>query len=108
MHRENDTVTLDPYALCESQLNGKPVLASKVEVGLAFFKGPQRCAGAVAFGPCLLRYDPACAVANPLLDKQKAAYKVDISPTTIGGVFTEIFTPAGGISPGNADRVLIK
>lgn len=41
------------------------------------------------------------------LAAQKAAYKVDIAPATIGGVYTEIFTPALGISPGNADRILI-
>jgi acetyl esterase/lipase len=46
-------------------------------------------------------------IAKPLRDKQKLAYKVDIAPAAIGGVYTEIFTPVSGILPGNADRVLI-
>ena len=34
-------------------------------------------------------------------------YKVIISPETIGGVYTEVFTPEEGISPQNQQRVLI-
>lgn len=45
--------------------------------------------------------------AIPLAEKQKAAYRVDIVPAMIGGVYSEIFTPASGILPGNSDRVLI-
>lgn len=43
----------------------------------------------------------------PRLAKQKAAYKVDVAPATIGGVYTEIFTPAAGVLPSTADRILI-
>lgn len=43
----------------------------------------------------------------PALLAQKAAYMVDIASATIGGVYTETFTPADGILPSNADRVLI-
>jgi len=46
-------------------------------------------------------------IAKPLVANQKAAYKVDIAPATIGGVYTEVFTPVSGILPSNMDRVLI-
>jgi monoterpene epsilon-lactone hydrolase len=44
---------------------------------------------------------------QPLLEKQTAAYGVDITPGKIAGIYTETFTPKAGISPANADRVLI-
>ncbi|MDC0003464.1 alpha/beta hydrolase [Porticoccaceae bacterium] len=36
-----------------------------------------------------------------------AKYDVDMKPMTIGGVYSEVFTPAAGISPENKNRVLI-
>jgi epsilon-lactone hydrolase len=43
----------------------------------------------------------------PLIEKQNLRYQVDIQPKTIDGVYTEIFTPAGGIPEKNRDRILI-
>ncbi len=37
----------------------------------------------------------------------EAKYAVDIKPQTIGGVYTEVFTPKAGIAKQNKDRVLI-
>lgn len=54
-----------------------------------------------------LRAWDRAANTEPLLAKQKAAFRVDIVPATIGGVYTETFTPKDGILPGNAERVLI-
>ena len=43
----------------------------------------------------------------PLLAKQKARYDVRIESDTIGGIYAEVFTPAGGVSRQNQGRVLI-
>jgi len=43
----------------------------------------------------------------PALARQKAAYPVEITHKTIGGVGVDIVTPKGGIAPRNKDRVLI-
>ncbi len=43
----------------------------------------------------------------PLVAKQNARYKVDSQPEMIGGVYTEVFTPRGGESEWNRNRVLI-
>jgi monoterpene epsilon-lactone hydrolase len=43
----------------------------------------------------------------PLVAKQNARYSVIGHPQTIGGVYTEIFTPKSGESPENKNRVLI-
>jgi epsilon-lactone hydrolase len=44
---------------------------------------------------------------NPRLAKQRAAFQVNVTGGTIAGVMTEVFVPAGGISPNNRHRVLI-
>lgn len=46
---------------------------------------------------------------QPMLRKQQARWSslVDIEPREIAGVYTEIFTPKGGIAPANKHRVLI-
>jgi acetyl esterase/lipase len=43
----------------------------------------------------------------PSIAKLKARYDVEVSEQTIGGVFTQVFTPKAGIDPRNAHRVLI-
>jgi epsilon-lactone hydrolase len=43
----------------------------------------------------------------PLIQKQNSRYSVHIKPATIGGIYTEIFTPAEGVSPQNDRRILI-
>lgn len=42
-----------------------------------------------------------------LVEKQQARYSVETSSQTIGGVYTEIFVPTGGVAAANAHRVLI-
>jgi acetyl esterase/lipase len=48
---------------------------------------------------------------GPLFEKSiaklKARYPVKIEPKTIGGIYTEVVTPAAGIAPENKNRVLI-
>src|SRR5271155_1746991 len=44
---------------------------------------------------------------GPLIDKQNARYPVTMTTDTIGGVYTQIFTPKLGIAPKNKNRVLI-
>jgi pimeloyl-ACP methyl ester carboxylesterase len=43
----------------------------------------------------------------PLLAKALAAFPVDIESWIVDGVYSDVLTPKGGISPGNRDRVLI-
>jgi acetyl esterase/lipase len=43
----------------------------------------------------------------PLIAKQNARYQVESHPETIGGVYTEVFTPRAGVSARNENRVLI-
>jgi len=43
----------------------------------------------------------------PLYQKLRAQYPVTVTPQTIGGVYTEVFTPADGIAEKNSRRVLI-
>lgn len=45
---------------------------------------------------------------EPRIEEALAAYPVDIVESPIGGVFTETITPAGGVPPENAGRVLIE
>ena len=47
------------------------------------------------------------AVNLPMVAKQSARYAVTREPRTIGGVYTEVFTPNDGVSPKNKKRVLI-
>jgi len=42
-----------------------------------------------------------------LIAKHRRRYSVEIEPATIGGVYTEVITPAEGISARNRNRVLI-
>ena len=42
-----------------------------------------------------------------LYKNMTSRYDVDVQSTDIGGVKVEVFTPSGGISPKNKDRVLI-
>lgn len=44
---------------------------------------------------------------QPMAAEMRARYKVDIQPRALGGVNTEVIMPAQGVSPENADRVLI-
>jgi monoterpene epsilon-lactone hydrolase len=41
------------------------------------------------------------------VERTKALYSVESTPTTIGGVYTDVITPKDGIAPGNRNRVLI-
>lgn len=41
------------------------------------------------------------------LEPMRQRYAVDISEERIGGVVVDVVTPAGGVSPANADRLLI-
>ncbi|MXO59954.1 alpha/beta hydrolase fold domain-containing protein [Altererythrobacter salegens] len=41
------------------------------------------------------------------LAPMRERYAVDVAEETIGGIVTDVVTPAGGIAPENADRVLI-
>jgi acetyl esterase/lipase len=43
----------------------------------------------------------------PLIAKQNARYAVSVEQRQIGGVYTEVFTPAEGVAPQNRTRVLI-
>ena len=44
----------------------------------------------------------------PVIARMRALWPVTITPTTIGGVYTEVVTPAGGPAPANRRRVLIE
>lgn len=41
------------------------------------------------------------------LEPMRKRYKVDIAEQRIGGIITDVVTPAGGIAPENRDRILI-
>ena len=43
----------------------------------------------------------------PLVEKQRGRYDVEWQPNTIAGVYTEVFTPKGGIPRDNRDLVLL-
>jgi epsilon-lactone hydrolase len=43
----------------------------------------------------------------PFYQKLRAQYPVTLTPQTIGGVYTEVFTPANGVAEKNPQRVLI-
>lgn len=43
----------------------------------------------------------------PFYQKLRGQYPVTLTPHTIGGVYTEVFTPAGGMAETNPQRVLI-
>lgn len=43
----------------------------------------------------------------PSLEKQRARYPVTMTEERIGGVFVQVFTPTGGVSEKNRERVLI-
>ncbi len=43
----------------------------------------------------------------PIIARQNAQFKVTMTPRTIGGVYTEVFTPDAGVSAKNRNRVLI-
>ena len=44
---------------------------------------------------------------SPLYQAVRSRYHTDMTAQTLGGVYTEIFTPAEGIAPRNRSRVLI-
>jgi acetyl esterase/lipase len=44
---------------------------------------------------------------TPIYQEMRKRYRVEITTQKIGGVSTEVFTPAQGIAPKNAQRVLI-
>lgn len=44
---------------------------------------------------------------GPLVAKQYAAFPVTMEVQTIGGVYTQVFTPKDGVAPKNAHRVLV-
>ncbi len=44
---------------------------------------------------------------RPVVEKLRSVFLVKITPEKIGGVQTDVIEPAVGISPGNANRVLI-
>jgi acetyl esterase/lipase len=46
-------------------------------------------------------------VDGPNIAKLKARYDVEMTEQTIGGIYTQVFTPKAGIDPKNAHRVLI-
>jgi acetyl esterase/lipase len=43
----------------------------------------------------------------PLIEKQKARYKVTVTPETIAGIYTDVVLPAEGVARENRKRVLI-
>lgn len=47
------------------------------------------------------------AIMLGFLAPMRARYKVDIAEERIGGIVTDVVTPAGGIPPENRDRILI-
>ncbi len=47
------------------------------------------------------------ALSLPMLARQNARYAAAMEPRTIGGVYTEVFTPKDGVATENKDRVLI-
>ncbi len=51
--------------------------------------------------PCARRVDDA--IFKPQIEQQKAAYPVKIEQQTIAGVYTEVFTPVGGVPIANAE-----
>jgi acetyl esterase/lipase len=53
------------------------------------------------------RKDADTNIILPNLARQKARYAVDVTEQTIGGVFTQVFTPKDGVSAKNKHRLLI-
>jgi acetyl esterase/lipase len=84
--------------------------AKKIEAGQIAGHGWPLPSGPVTGpGPVIDNWRKAMddQIFTPALERQKAAYAVDIRDETIAGVKTNVVTPKDGIAPKNKDRVLI-
>ncbi|MDB9998913.1 alpha/beta hydrolase [Porticoccaceae bacterium] len=107
------TVHIDAFTLPESSFLSKEtrrVLKLQREVGIKEWEAmdcPEFEAAKMADMPVIRQCRADFFYTTSMYKNMVKRYAVKMSPKTIGGVYTEIFTPSEGIREGNRGKVLI-
>lgn len=110
----NGTIQVPSFALPQSPLlpeQTRAFLREPNELGAALEGAAKGCPplqnAKVADVPAIRKCQAEAFYQTPFYLRLRAGYSVSMVPQTIGGVHTEVFTPAGGIAPDKTDRVLL-